>query len=239
MGNVSVAAVRAVLPPVVEKLASGPTTEVIQTRKFEVALMRGSRDVVRHLPLFSNRHVVVWLSPAEGSLSSSQADAACQAVLDVLGVENHGDNEDPRLAGRQALAAMRATPAQVRVAVIQLFDEWERVKYFRAGWKQPIELGGRGLSGDGQQQYDEGGDATVHKGSRLFFPGSLELEGQHAQADSLARVWFGGKASLLYEALVNHWKTKKSDKALEKLALAACGDRPGSPIQGLGLVTGI
>ncbi|MCP2821122.1 hypothetical protein NK918_24520, partial [Salmonella enterica subsp. enterica serovar Typhimurium] len=81
----------------------------------------------------------------------------------------------------------------VRMAVIQLFDQHERVKYWRHGWKQPLALGPRGLRSDGgMQQFDDGGEVTVNEGSRLFFPGALEFEGQHAQASEFARVWRGG-----------------------------------------------
>jgi hypothetical protein len=88
------------------------------------------------------------------------------------------------------------------------------------------------------QQFDEGGEATVHEGARLFFPGALPYDGQRAQAAQLATVWPGGKASRLYGALGAHWKTKKSAPALEALALAAVSDQPGAPVVGLAVVTG-
>ena len=60
-----------------------------------------------------------------------------------------------------------------------LVDAFERVKYFRAGWKQPLGLSGRGVrDGSAGQQFDEGGEATVADGCRLFFPGGLQYEGQ-------------------------------------------------------------
>ena len=59
----------------------------------------------------------------------------------------------------------------------------------------------------------EGGEATVHEGSRLFFPGGLVYEGQHGEAQAFAAVWRGGKASRLYAALGAHWKTKKTERS--------------------------
>jgi hypothetical protein len=89
------------------------------------------------------------------------------------------------------------------------------------------------------QQFDEGGEATVHEGSRLFFPGELVYEGQHSAAESFATLWRGGKASRLYEALTAHWKTRKTEKALLQLALAAVSDEPKCSVGGFALVTGV
>jgi hypothetical protein len=114
------------------------------------------------------------------------------------------------------------------------------VKHFRGGWKQPLGLGPRGVrDGSGGQQFDEGGEATVNEGSRLFFPGGLAYEGQHGSAESFATVWNGGKASRLYEAFTLHWKTKKTRAALEKLVRAAASDLPDADLTGLALVTGL
>jgi hypothetical protein len=52
-------------------------------------------------------------------------------------------------------------------------------------------------------------------------------------------VWNGGKASRLYEAFTQHWKTKKGQPALEKLVRAAVSDAPESDLTGLALVTGV
>jgi hypothetical protein len=113
----------------------------------------------------------------------------------------------------------------LRMALIQLFDTHSRVKYFRSGWKQPVSLGPRGVrDADGIQQFDEGGEATVRDGGRLLFPGALSYEGQTGSIQALAEAWQGGKASRLYEAIADHWKTKKVDRALLKLALAAASD---------------
>jgi hypothetical protein len=163
---------------------------------------------------------------------------AVAAIKEVLDGET-GDNDNPRQAGRDALAAIGLPPDTVRLYVVQFLDAFERVKYFRHGWKQPIGLGPRGLRGDGMQQFDEGGEATVHEGGRLFFPGGLVYEGQHHEAQSFATAWRGGKASRLYAALTSHWKTKKTERALSQLALAALSDESSAQLGGFALVTGV
>ena len=40
-------------------------------------------------------------------------------------------------------------------------------------------------------------------------------------------------------AFTQHWKTKKTQVALEKLALAAVSDAPGADLSGLAVVTGV
>lgn len=238
VGDVRLAAVRAIPPPLSTALPGGATPHTFRTRRFEVAALAGARDALKLYPLKQDRHVLVWLSPEGGALPDGALDVAARAVLALLDGDT-GDNENPRRAGREALAALGVGPDAVRLAVVQLFDEYERVKYFRHGWKQPVALGPRGFRGDSMQQFDEGGEATVHEGARLFFPGALAYEGQHAQAAQLATVWPGGKASRLYEALGAHWKTKKSGPALNALALAAVSDQPGAPVVGLCVVTGV
>lgn len=123
--------------------------------------------------------------------------------------------------------------------MIQLIDEHHRVKYFRAGWKQPIALGPRGTRGDSLQQFDEGGEASVNEGSRLFFPGALEYEGQCESAEKFGEAWHGGKASLLYEALSQHWKTKKTGPLLERTVQSALADQPNVDVGGMAFVTGL
>lgn len=240
LGNVKLAAVRAVLPPLVEALPRGFAIETCKSRKFELALLARTDDLWKLVPLHGDRQVLVWLSPVTGPLPPKVFDAACAAVVDLLDRPDYGDNENPRQAGRNAYDAIGLKPEQARLAVIQLFDTHERVKYFRAGWKQPVGLGPRGVrDGSAGQQFDEGGEATVHPGVRLFFPGGLQYEGQHGSPESFAAVWSGGKASRLYEAFTHHWKTKKSAAALDKLARAALSDAPGSDLGGLAVVTGV
>jgi LSD1 subclass zinc finger protein len=238
VGDVRVAAVRAIAPPQVSGLPQGLSARSVRSRRFEVSVLSGAQDALELVPLHSDRQVLVWLSPVGEALPGdalAKAVAAVKAVLDG----DTGDNENPRRAGREALQALGAPPDTVRLAVIQLFDPYERVKYFRHGWKQPLALGPRGLRGDSMQQFDEGGEATVHEGSRLFFPGSLAFEGQHHDAPQLATAWRGGKASRLYAALSAHWKTKKTERALLQLALAAVSDEAESNLSGLALVSGV
>jgi len=238
VGDVRLAAVRAIPPTLATALPPGLKSHVFRSRRFELALLAAPGDALKLYPLKDERHVLVWLSAASGGVSESQLDVAARAVLALLDGET-GDNENPRQAGRDALEALGAPAEALRLAVIQLFDAYGRVKYFRHGWKQPVALGPRGFRGDSMQQFDEGGEATVDEGARLFFPGALVYEGQHGQAAQLANVWPGGKASRLYDALGGHWKTKRSEPALKQLALAAVSDAPGASLAGLALVTGV
>lgn len=231
VGDVRVAAVRAVSPPLISAVPSTYEAKTFRSRKFEVSCLASRGDQFEHVQLHSDRQLLVWLS---GGGDLAKAMAAIKAVLDG----DTGDNENPRRAGREALAALGTD--DVRMAVIQLFDQHERVKYWRHGWKQPLALGPRGLRSDGgMQQFDDGGEVTVNEGSRLFFPGALEFEGQHAQASEFARVWRGGKASRLYAGLAAHWKTKKTERALSQLAVAAVSDEPEASLSGFALLSGV
>ena len=239
-GHVKLAAVRAVLPSLVTALPPGFAIENFRSRRFELSLLIRPNDEVQLVKLHADRQVLVWLSSVQGSLAPGAFDIACEAVVSLLDRPDLGDNENPRRAGREAYDAIGLKSEQVRMAVIQLFDAHERVKYYRAGWKQPIGLGPRGVrDGSAGQQFDEGGEATINEGARLFFPGGLKYEGQHANVDSFVTVWAGGKASRLYEAFTQHWKTKKTQQALEKLARAAISDVPTTDLSGLAVVTGV
>jgi hypothetical protein len=237
VGDVRVVAVRALLPPLLEVLPPTAQLESHRSRHYGVCLYRGPADATRLLPLHHDRAALVWLSPREGALPAGALDQACAAVLAVLDRKDHGDNDNPRAAGRAAYAALGLGPEQVRMAVVQLFDAFHRVKYFRAGWKQPLGLADRGRDQGSMQQFDEGGEATVNPGHRLFFPGAAQYEGQHATPARLAEVWPGGKASRLYEAAREHWKVKKGEVALGKLARALLSDQPSAPLGGVMLVT--
>ncbi|MFT3711864.1 MAG: hypothetical protein QM817_29850 [Archangium sp.] len=238
VGDVRIAAIRAISPPLVTSVPSEFVARSFRSRRFEVSVLARQVDALELVQLHSDRQMVVWVSPVNGGLPEGAMQKAVAAIREVLDGDT-GDNDNPRLAGRNALSAMGLGENAVRLSVIQLLDAHERVKYFRHGWKQPVGLGPRGVRGDGMQQFDEGGEATVHEGSRLFFPGELVFEGQHAQADSFATVWRGGKASRLYEALGAHWKTRKTEKALVALAQAALSDEPRGSVGGLALVTGV
>lgn len=238
-GDVKLVAVRPILPLAVDALPSGVEVRTFSSKRFEVALATRPGDAVSLHELHDERKVVLWLQSVEGPLPEGAQAKAQGAVLSVLDRKDDGDNENPRQAGRDAYAALGVGPERVRMAVIQLFDRWGRVKYFRGGWKQPIALGDRGVKSDGQQQFDEGGEATVNEGARLLFPGTLEYDGQHGSAEPFAEAWTGGKASRLYEAMRAHWKTKRSAKALEQLGKAARADQPAATLSGFGVVTGV
>lgn len=239
VGDVRVVAVRARLPPLLEALPPSATLETHSSRRYTVSLFKGAADATRLLPLHGDRAALVWLSPAKGALPEGALDRACEAVRGVLDREDHGDNDNPRQAGRDALQALGLPPDGVRLAVVQLFDAFHRVKYFRAGWKQPVALADRGRDEGSMQQFDEGGEATVRPGCRLFFPGGARYEGHHATPARLAEEWAGGKASRLYEAMREHWKVKRGEVALQKLARALLSDQPDAPLGGLLLVTGL
>lgn len=234
-GDIRVAAVRARLPELRDSIGGKTKIEVVRSKKFSVALARQPGDAVEFLPLHSARHVVIWLS---GELPPDAMKKTREAVLGVLDRKDHGDNDNPRRAGREAYAAIGADPARVRMAVIQLFDQFERVKYFRGGWHQPIAVGPRGIrDAGGIQQFDEGGEASVYPGGRLLFTGALPYDGDTHSAEDFAALWHGGKASLLYEALRDHWKTKKAEKALEKILKAGLSDAGADGTTGVALVT--
>lgn len=239
VGDVRVVAVRALLPPLLDALPAAAALETHRSRHYALALFKGPGDATRLLPLHGDRAALVWLSPVEGALPEGALEKACEAVRSVLDRKDHGDNDNPRQAGRDAYEAMGLAPEQVRLAVVQLFDAFHRVKYFRAGWKQPVALADRGRDDGSMQQFDEGGEATVRPGHRLFFPGGARYEGDHATPARLAEAWAGGKASRLYEAMREHWKVKKGEVALQHLARALLSDQPGAPLGGLLLVTGL
>lgn len=240
VGDVKIAAVRAIPPPLATKIPGDGRVETHLSRKFETAIVRGPRDRVRLCPLHSDRRVLIWMSPAGAAeLTEPAFETGVQAILSVLDGTT-GDNDNPREAGRDAFEAMKLPRSALRMAVIQYLDLYGRVKSFRSGWHQPISLGNRGIRDHGgQQQFNEGSEATVNPGGRLFFPGPLEYEGEHHQAESLAEVWPGGKASRLYETLTVHWKTKNTAKALERLVLAAASDADIPDAVGIALVTGL
>jgi hypothetical protein len=237
-GDVRVAAIRARPPALATALPSELTPRVFRSRRFEVAVLAGPRDALVLHPLSGDRHVLVWLSPASGALGEGAIERASNAIAAILDGST-GDNENPRRAGREAYEALGSDAAPPRMTVIQLFDAYGRVKYFRRGLKPPIGLGARGGRGGEIMAFDEGGEATVEEGARLFFPGALEYEGEPSALDAFADAWRGGKASRLYDALRAHWKTKKSDAALRAIALAARSDEPAGELIGTALVTGV
>jgi hypothetical protein len=230
-GDVKLVAVRAVLPALTTVSSPG-RVERLTTKRYEVALVTQPFERVALLPLHDERHALVWLA---ATVTDAQWKAFCDAVLEVLDRKDHGDNDNPRAAGRSAAATLGG-PAPFLVA--HLSDRYQRVKWYRQTWHQPIALGPRGVKSDSHQAFDEGGEATVNDSHRLFFTGTLAYDSEPQTAEQLAEVWQGGKASRLFEACERHWKTKKTAPALEQLARAAISDSPGTP-SGLALITGV
>lgn len=229
VGDVRLVAVRAVLP-VLRTDALPGSIITLRSKRYEVALLTFEGERFALLPLHDERQAVVWTR----GLSEAQFQTYCGHVMAVLDRKEHGDNENPRRAGREAQAAVAATSA----LVAHLSDRHGRIKWWRHQWHQPIQLGPRGVKADGHQAFDEGGEATVSEGHRLLFPGSLPVDGQPQHADALAEGWPGGKASRLYDSLTTHWKTKRSAVALEHLARAA-GSDVSTGLEGLALFTGL
>ncbi|QDV06029.1 hypothetical protein Poly30_15330 [Planctomycetes bacterium Poly30] len=250
VGDLRIAAVGARLAEIDELEA--PETlpiETFESRHFQLALLRAARedgvttDGVRFWPLAGDRHALLWLQYDE-TLPEGALEAARAGADAVLNRTSHGDFDNARAAGRSAYARIAAEhsldPGRFRMLVLHLSDEFQRVKFFARGWKAPITLGARGLRPDAeQQQFDEGGECTVKDLGRLFFPGSLDYEGNVIRAADFAERWHGGKSSHLYEGLRLHWRTRKSEKALIKLVRAAIADAGRENAQGLMLVTGV
>jgi hypothetical protein len=229
-GDVRLAAIRAVPPPLQTRREDQANVQVFQSKRYEISALLQPDTQSRWLDLHSERNVLVLVAGVE----SSEFDGVCASVLDVLNGDS-GDNDNPRQAAREALASFKKPPRAL--AVVQVFDAFSRVKYFRLGWKQPLYLGARHERGGHQQQFDEGGEATVETGARLWFPGALKYEGQAGDPEQLSRVWPRGKSSRTYEALRHHWKTKKTPVLLEKLSLAVISDELSTQFDGFILLS--
>lgn len=249
-GDLRIAAVGARLAEIDASAAAEPLLlETLETRHFHVSLLRAplsgesTTDGVRGWDLDGDRYAVVWLQ-FEEALPEAVLASAQAGVDDVLGRTEHGDFDNSRAAGRNALGRIASEhgldPGRFRMLVLHLSNEHGRVKFFARGWKAPLTLGARGLRPDHeQQQFDEGGECTVKEGARLFFPGRLEYEGNVIKASEFSERWHGGKASHLYEALRLHWRTKKGEKALTKMVRAARADVGSERALDLALVTGV
>lgn len=222
-GTLRVAAVRALAPKPAQELSQNAKLESLEFANFEASfLLTGCEHLALH-PLHDDRACYLLLKADD--LHSAEIERMTQAVLGVLDRRDHGDNENPREAGRQALIQI---DRPCSILVLQVIPKYGRVKWFRAGWPQPICLGPRGLAdSDFAQKFDEGGEASTAVRSRLFFPGDLPFEGPVAGTKAVGEIWHGGKASALYGALFAHWRTSNTSKALKKFLLAAMGDVPG------------
>jgi hypothetical protein len=133
---------------------------------------------------------------------------------------------------------MGVTPEQLRMVVVLLKDKHERLYYFRSGFRQPIALDERQRSSVSLQAFDEGGEATVQKGARLWFTGQLEYADEPSNAKDLAARWPGGRASRLYSVLKHHWRWKSSDAFFQQAWEAAARDVADATPHGLLVITG-
>jgi hypothetical protein len=232
-GPLRVAAVRALAPPWPASPAPLGEIRKVEVPGFEFAAHLSPQESLELFPLHDDRFCLVWID--RQSLQPGMAESMTEAILAVLDRPDHGDNENPREAGRQAFAR---TGQPCTMLVLQLFPKWGRAKWFRRGWWQPLCLGPRGFNDPaGAQMFDEGGEASVYPRARMLFTGSLPLERHAHLAGDLAQQWYGGKASALYSALFAHWRTSSSEQALEKLLRAAQADRPEADLKGTALLT--
>ena len=237
-GDLIVAAIGARLAAPERGETEPASIATFETPRFDVALQRSPGDFAEVWRIDANRHALLWVEGNGEDPAAETCAAMKEAVTEVLGNSNHGDFDNPRAAGRHALH--RVTSDGLRCLVAHLSDEHRRVKYFTRGWKAGAMLGARGLRPDHeQQQFDEGGELTLHDHERVFFPGMLDYEGEIAKAEDLAGRWFGGKSSHLYEALRLHWRTRRCGRMLEKIFAAVHADvSPRAEVRGLGLITG-
>lgn len=205
------------------QLLSTPTSFPLQsmgTATFELAGWSGPDDFLELLPLHEERQVLVWASNDGLPWSSEQSDLLRSTVLEVLDQPHHGDNENPRVAGRLAQERVPFT----RLVLIQCFDRYRRIKYYRLSQPHPIFLAPRqGQHGSNIMAYDEGGEVTLDPGARLWFPG-CPLSGQPLSVNELAEIWPGGKASALHLGLTKLWTTPPCQAALQKLLTAVVSD---------------
>lgn len=233
VGAVRVAALQPLAPP----LAPLPPSRLVQfgTSRFQLDLWANPLDELELLPLHNDRWVLMWISGDGLEIAPEVVGAVRERVLEIHDRPDHGDNDNPRVAGRAALEGRN-----LRLTLVLLVDRYNRVHYYRSGWQHPIYLAprGNGARGGGLQSYDEGGSATVEPGARLFFLGRLPFTRDVPNAEALAEEWPGGKASRLYAGLCDHWKTPPGEQAILALARAALSDQPGVSPEGLGLITG-
>ncbi len=235
VGPILIAAVRACQRPLIP-LTSLANLKEFGSAKYAIAFWPAPSDFYSILPLHQNRSVFVWASRgSDGQLpfSEQESELIQEAILEILDRRDHGDNENPRQAGRTVLERVDCP----YLLVVQLFDEWQRIKYFRHGWKQPIALQARGDRSSNLQAFDGGGEVTVEKGSRLLFAGTLDYEGQPISLQQLSTVLAGGKASLTYEQLCCHWKTPPNRGCFVKMLSAIQSDSSDANLAGMALVS--
>jgi len=197
-----------------------PPIQTLVSPSFETSTWAGPDDYLALLPLHGQRSVLVWASNAGLPFTPEQTDVLRRTILEVLDRLEHGDNENPRVAGRLAQERVPLTS----VAIFLLLDRYHRIKYYRFGVPHPIYLAPRpGQNGSAIMAYDEGGELTLERGARLLLLCSPR-DGEPLSRDDLARVWPGGKASNLYACLTRLWTTPPTEPALQQVLEAARGD---------------
>jgi len=190
------------------------------TAAFELSGWSGPDDFLELLPLHDQRQVLVWACNDGLPWTHEQSDLLRGAVLEILDRPQHGDNENPRLAGRLAQERIPLT----RLVIIQCFDRFRRVKYYRRHNPHPVYLAPRqGQHGSNIMAFDEGGEVTLDPGARLLFL-SEPLGGEPLSMHDLAALWPGGKASALHSTLTKLWTTPPCQAALQKVLSAVVSD---------------
>jgi DNA-directed RNA polymerase subunit RPC12/RpoP len=226
-GPLRVAAVRT-RPSIPVPQWPGRTLTFLQAAEFEIVFNKAPNDHAEIVPLHDNREVFLLFNGED--FNKVEYLQAREVVLQILDRPKHGDNENPRRAGREA---MEAAGCSGRCLVLLLLNNHGRSKWYRHGWGQPIGIGPRGLADPPSAQYfDQGGEATVNRGARQFFPGTLPFSKGPTNMDELAQSWYGGKASALYEALFAHWRKPRAGDCLSSLLQAARGDQSDASLDG-------
>lgn len=210
--SLHVLAVQARLPS-----GSGPgpqrTLQTLCSRCFESCSWIEADDFLELLSLHEDRQVLVWARNADLPFTSEQQKLLREAILEILDRKDHGDNENPRVAGRLAQNRVNLT----QLAVFLLLDRYQRVKYFRLGCPHPVYLPPRsGHNEAAIMAYDEGGEVTLERGARLVLL-NFARHGLALNRSDMARQWPGGKVSHLYATLVHLWTTPPTPEALQKV----------------------
>ncbi len=213
------------------------TTKTFESERFAVAVAPAPGAFVAWRPLKPGRRATafVWL---EHPKAEALGEKVAEGVLEVLDKPDHGDNDNPRAAGRSGLRAAGLYDDQAaNLLVLWVGDQHGKVAFFTRGWRPPVDLLQRGERGGSGQQFDEGGEHWPKGGGRLFFPGALPVPERAQHLDTLATLWPGGKASALYAACVHHEDEATAEDSLRALAKAARTDVPDASLAGLCVLT--
>lgn len=233
IGDVVVAAVRARARELVTTLPSGLRSVVHATGRFEVAQLLGESMHAELIPLTDDRAVVVTLTAERGAAGGQAFRRAAEAVRAVLNTEASSDSEDAVLAREKGL---EAAGAGHELTVVLLGEEHGVCRYALPRGRNALTCPDRANQST-HQPVGQGGNAWLRDGGRLFLPSQLVLPLRTHDLAGLATSWPAGKCSRLYEALRFHWKSRSTERALQKTAFAVLTDSPGCDAAGIGLVT--